>query len=140
MSYAIGNVVYGFPVTEANFLNKLSELDIEKVIEGDEEFFEENFEDDLDELTSDGLRDWFDADETMFEKEYTGNADETPMWFGVKLDTIDETKHVKLDELNTKPTKEQEAELRERWNKLPSFVRDILKEQTFSVYIIWSTS
>lgn len=136
MSYAIANVIYGIPVTKENFFDKLENLKMHQIPKS---FLEEHFND-LDGLSMEDVGTIFTEDGSPFTAKYSGSADEMPMWFGLELDSFDETAHVRTSDIQWKPTPTQETDIRQRFEELPEFIREILKDDKIDVHIVWSTS
>jgi hypothetical protein len=100
----------------------------------------------------------FEYDEVGFEERYTGSGDETPAFLGVSLFKFDETENTKFSELqeNSKPSKKQEKEYRDKYKKFVQKLRDLFKEEGVDesqvqiildslpkepcVFLLWSTS
>lgn len=117
--YAIGNVVYGIPLTE--------ELSV--LIRDSEHYV--------------------DPEELGFEMLYSGSSDFMfmPGYLGVDLGTIDECQDEDLDDpdhpVNRKPTAQQIAEVQERVEAFIKKMRKIDKDVTIPDirrWIVWSTS
>jgi len=117
MSYAIGTVFYGIPLTE----------DIKKAVAEHE---------DCDE---------YDLDPSFFEDDFMmlyTQGDGLAGFCGVQIATFSETEDVQLAEDFVKPlttvTPEQRAKALERLEKLPPHVQAV--QPLIGLYLIWSSS
>ena len=125
--YAIGNVIYGVPITEA----------MQKWFDGH-----------ADEL---GVGEWSDLG---FEMSYSGNAEIEPGWLGVSLGGIDECEHVRIvpgtdttglqmqslgeQPFDILPSSVQVVDVYEKVKELPEDLKKVCPE--VGTYIVWSTS
>lgn len=136
MSYAIANVIYGIPITKENFFDKLENLKMHQIPKS---FLEEHFND-LEGLSMEDVATVFGENGSPFTSKYSGSADETPMWFGLELDSFDETANVRISDLQLEPSLVQALEVKVKFEELPEFIREILKDDKIDVHIVWSTS
>ena len=116
MSYAIGNVVYGFPFTK----------EMRKVAEKLAEKQEIDIETDC----------WPGITEG-----YSSGGDH-PLWFGVTIGRFDECSNFTLDSLSdVEPTNEQFDEADELFKKLPPEIQKLTGTLLpLDTWVIWSSS
>ena len=121
MTYAIGNVIYGTPLTEEII------AEIEAVIQN----------------LGDNNYDIGDPESYGFKKKYTGNGEfPTGCYFGIDIDSIDECSNVNLVDLFAKIKEVQNLE--EKYDKklqgLEDWVRRIVMKHPARPWIVWSSS
>ncbi len=73
-----------------------------------------------------------------FEVMYSGSAQYTPGFCGVRLCGFDECGDIAVKDLAFEPTREQRAEAEVKIAELPEYIRKVC--QPVDTYIVWSTS
>jgi hypothetical protein len=137
VSYAIANVIYGTPITDA-VLRKIAEAIVtEKLPEG---FIRELTDHDTWEgLTGDQAFEFLqDSEMALFESLYTAGGEEIPRYLGVILCKFDEGSNTKLSDIQLAPTSHQYMEVRAKREKLPAIVLKHIPEP--EVWFFWSSS
>jgi hypothetical protein len=80
-----------------------------------------------------------EPEDAGFETMYSGSAEITPGYCGVKLDGFDEASDsIDVSTLNLTPTKTQLAKATALVGALPAGVQDVAPK--LAVYLVWSTS
>jgi hypothetical protein len=130
MSYAIGHVIYGFPLNDRH-RDILDAWDEEKILDPETGETRPMTDEELMEL------DCQDED-GGFETFYSGNGPSRVGFCGVELDTIDECGDVHLDAMKWQATPEQKKKALEKINELDKSLRDAA--QVVGHYIVWGSS
>lgn len=134
--YAIANIVYGFPVSNATLFSKLRKADKATVPQQ----FVNDFLDGAEKFSMKDVIEALQESDFFFEHAYSGSADEVPTWFGTVLGRFEECKNTRASALQMTPNETQKTEVHTRYAELPAFIRNAIPETEIDVYIIWSTS
>jgi len=126
MSYAILNIVYGFPINNAHrtVIKQLTESELGALSE-----------DEIDELENGRGRLAFFG----FEGLYCAGGDDDIGYCGVELDRINEGENIKVAEITKlRPTSAQIKEANERYKKLRPELMAVADPP--GIYFVWSSS